>query len=302
MHCKPRSNEANQKALGILLASQPVWTDVRQAIDVLPGMTKNTILHAGPPIAWDRMCEAQRNGVVNGILYERLADARDEAARMVEEGEVILAPCHDYGTVGGMAGITTASMPLVQVWNECFGNDGYSQLFQGPDMQTWRSEDYSTAAVKQWCYLEQGLGPALQAAIRLRGGLDVKSLLAKALQMGDECHNRNVAGSALLMREMAPYLLRAGIGRQMLHDSIDYLARAEQFCLTLGMAAAKATVEPAKGIPYCTIVTAMARNGTDFGIKIERAGGGLVHRAGQSGARAVLLLGMGAARCRPGHG
>ncbi len=264
--------EANQQTLRVLLGSQPVWTDVLPAIEALPKMTKRTILHAGPPIAWERMCEAQRNGVINGILYEGLAGSREEAALLVEKGEATIAPCHDYGAVGGMAGITTASMPLVQVRNDAFGNFGYSQLFQGPGTQDWRRGEYSAAALKQWRYLEQVLGPALRAAIRLRGGLDVKSLMAKALQMGDECHNRNIAGSAVLIREITPYMLRAGLSQAMLLDSMDYLARADQFSLTLAMAAAKATVEPAKNIPYSAIVTTMCRNGVDFGIKVSGLG------------------------------
>jgi hypothetical protein len=263
---------ANHQVMQIMLGSRPVWTDVLPALDALPGMTKRTILHAGPPIPWSRMCEAQRNGVINGILYESLAETSEEALRLVEDGSVTIAPCHEYGAVGGMAGITTASMPLVQVRNEASGNVGYSQLFQGPGTQDWRRGEYSAAAIRQWRYLRTVLGPALQAAIRLRGSLDVKSLMAKALQMGDECHNRNVAGSALLIREITPFLLRAGLSGQMLLDSMDYLARADQFSLTLAMAAAKATVESAKGVAYSTIVTTMCRNGTDFGIRVSGLG------------------------------
>jgi hypothetical protein len=264
--------EANHKVLQILLASQPVWIDVRLAIEALPGMTKNTVLHAGPPIEWKRMCGPQRNGVISGVLYEGLAKAREKAIRLIESGEIRLASCHDYQAVGGMAGITTASTPMIVVRNEAYGNEGYSQLYQGPGVPGVRWDDYAKESAKQWRWLEKVLGPALGSAIRAKGGLDVKSLIAKALQMGDECHNRSVAGSALLLKEIMPSLLRAHLDKSVLAESIDYLARADQFFLCIAMAAARATVEPAKGIPYSTIVTTMSRNGVEFGIKVSALG------------------------------
>jgi len=263
---------ANSEALRRLLACQPIWLDVRPAIEVLPGMTEHTVLHAGPPIAWDRMCSAQRIGVIAGILYEGLAETSDDAERLVEAGQITLASCHDHAAVGGMAGITTSSMPVAVVRNEAFGNCGYSQLFQGPATQDWKEGDYTTASIARWRFLATVLGPALGAAIRLRGGLDVKSLMAQALQMGDECHNRNSAGSALLIKELVPYLLRAGLSRALLLETVDYLSGADQFSLTLAMAASKSAVDPTKNIPFSTMVTAMCRNGTDFGIKLSGLG------------------------------
>jgi len=264
--------EANHKVLQILLAGQPVWIDVRQAIEVLPGMTKNTVLHAGSPIEWEKMCGPQSNGVISGVLYEGLAKTREEAIRLIESGEIRLAPCHEYQAVGGMAGITTASMPMIVVKNETHGNEGYSQLYQGPGVQGVRWDDYAKESVEQWHWLEKVLGPALGAAIRAKGRLDVKSLIAKALQMGDECHNRSVAGSALLLKEIMPSLLRAHLDKSVLAESISYLAKADQFFLCIAMAAARATVEPAKGISHSTIVTTMARNGVEFGIKVSALG------------------------------
>jgi len=263
---------ANRKTVEILLQSRPQWIDVRPAIEVLPGMTPNTILHAGPPIELSRMCGAQRNGIVNGILYERLARTPQEARGLIKNGEIIISPCHQHGAVGGMAGITTASMPVVVVRNDPYGTMGYSQLFQGPGVQEWRWEDYGRAAIEQWRWLQKVLGPALRAGIKTIGQIDVKSFIARALQMGDECHNRNVAGTVLFFREIVPNLLRGGLDRKTLVDSVEYLTRADQFFLTLSMAAAKAMVEAAVGVPKSTIVTTMSRNGVDFGIKISGMG------------------------------
>ena len=263
---------ANGRALDVVLASRPVWVDVRPALDVLPGMSKSTVLHAGPPISWERMCGPQRLGAINAAIYEGLAETPAQAVRLIEEGQVRLGACHDCMAVGGMAGITSASMPMIVVRNEAFGTVGYSQLYQGPGIQELRWGDYDLGARKQWMWLQQILGPALGAAIRLRGGLEVKGLIARALQMGDECHNRNTAGSGLLLKEMLPWLLRAGLPLSMLQESARYLAEADQFFLCIAMAAAKATIEPAKRIPYSTIVTTLSRNGVEFGIKVSALG------------------------------
>lgn len=272
---EPRSRKvdaANQRALAALLSSRPVWVDVRPAHHILPRMTRDTILHAGPPISWERMCGPQRLGVLNAAVYEGLAADSDEAARLVELGVIKLGACHDYLAVGGMAGITSASMPMIVVRDEAHGTVGYSQLYQGPGVQELRWGDYDLGARKQWAWLRDVLGPALGAAIRLRGGLEVKGLIARALQMGDECHNRNSAGSALLLKEMLPWLLQTGLPPAMIQESTGYLAGADQFFLCIAMAAAKATAEAAKGIPYSTIATTLSRNGVEFGIKVSALG------------------------------
>lgn len=260
---------ANEEALAAMLSCQPVWVDVRSALDVLPGMTANTVLHAGPPIAWEKMCCPQRQGIVNAVIYESLADTQASAKALVENGEIHFAPCHDYGAVGGMAGITSASTPMAVVRDEASGREGYSQLFQGPRGQLQNRDDYNQAAIEQWRWIETVLGPVLQAAIRERPGLDVKNLTAKALQMGDECHNRNSASSALVLLAMMPSLIKSCLETRVLTECIEYLASADQFSLCFSMAAAKVSADVANGVPYSTIVTAMARNGVEFGIKVS---------------------------------
>ncbi|MFT4247863.1 MAG: DUF1116 domain-containing protein [Pseudomonas sp.] len=263
---------ANALALSRLLDSQPTWIDVVPAIEILPGMTRETILHAGPPIAWSRMCGPQRLGVLDAIRYEGLADTDAQAADMIADGRIEIAPCHDFGTVGGMAGITSASMPLAVVRNDHHGNLGCSQLYQGPRGRLSERSQYRDAAIAQWRWLATTLGPALGQAIRARGGLDVRRLCARALQMGDECHNRNSAGSALLLMEIAPWLLRLELPTAVIEDCLRYLCEAEQFALCLSMAAAKAATDAAKHVPGSTLVTTMARNGVDFGIKLSGLG------------------------------
>ena len=266
---RAKIDAANQAALEAMLSCRPVWVDVKPALDVLPGMAKNVVLHAGPPIAWEKMCGPQCRGIINALIYEGLACTEKSAKTLVENGEVRIAPCHDYGAVGGMAGITSASTPMVVVRNEASGKEGYSQLYQGPRGQLQSRDDYDKAAIAQWRWIETVLGPVLQTAIRERGGLDVRNLTAKALQMGDECHNRNSAGSALILLDMMPCMIKSCAGTKALSESIEYLSRADQFSLCISMAAAKVTADAAKGVQYSTIVTAMSRNGVEFGIKVS---------------------------------
>ncbi len=263
---------ANQATLKVFQDSRPIWFDVRPAIDALPGMTGDVILHAGPPIEWRRMCEPQRNGAICAALFEGLAGTRVEAIARIEAGDILLAPCHDYGAVGGMAGITSASTPVAMVRDEANESIGCSLLFQGPRGQLRDRGQYEKETVRQWRWLAEVLGPVLQSAVRVKGGIDVRQIAAKALQMGDECHNRNSAGSVLLLRELLPSLVRLRVDSATLRDSVEYLSRAEQFSLCVSMAAAKAVAEAAGGIAHSTIVTTLARNGIDFGIRVSGLG------------------------------
>ncbi len=267
-----RIRQANQEALAVFQAAQPVWVDVRPALEVLPGMSRNTILHAGPPIAWEHMCGPQQMGVLQAIMYEGLAADQQSAQTLLQQGGIVLAPCHEYQAVGGMAGITSASSPMVVVLNRDRGNYGYSQLFQGPAGGLQSRDHYHGEALKQWHWLANVLGPALQTAVRWLGGLEIRPLIARALEMGDECHNRNSAGSGLILRALAEALFASCSDREQLRQTLAYLSWAEQFSLCVSMAAAKATADAVKEIPCSTVVTTMARNGVDFGIKISGLG------------------------------
>jgi hypothetical protein len=267
-----RIRRANQQAMDSLCAASPVWVDVCPALDVLPGMRSNTILHAGPPIAWEEMCGPQQMGVLHAVIHEGLAHDEAGAMSLLRAGGIVLAPCHEYDAVGGMAGITSASSPMAVVLNRHSGNYGYSQLFQGPAGGLQSRDHYHREARRQWHWLATVLGPALKAAVRHLGGLEVKPLIARALEMGDECHNRNSAGSGLLLKALAPALFATSDSPQRLRESLDYLTWADQFSLCISMASAKATADAARNIPFSTVVTTMARNGVDFGIKVSGLG------------------------------
>ena len=272
MTLKDKIEAANQEAFSRLHLAKPVWVDVRPAIDVLPGMTRSTILHAGPPIEWARMCPPQKMGVVQGVLHEGLAETEQAAEALIASGAITVAPCHEYGAVGGMAGITTASSPLAVVHDPVHDSWGYSQLFQGPASGLQDRSQYNREARKRWTWLEQVFGPTLAAAVRATPGIPVKPVMARALEMGDECHNRNSAGSGVLLNALIMALYDTCKDHGRLREILAYLKINDQFSLCVSMAAAKAMADAVGGIEHSTVVSAMCRNGVDFGIKISGMG------------------------------
>lgn len=263
---------ANAEAFARLANAKPVWIDVRPALDCLPGMTRDTILHAGPPIAWADMCGPQKMGVVAAALHEGLAATEEEAEAMLLAGEIRTAPCHEHGATGGMAGITSASSPMAVVHDPVHDVTGHSQLFQGPAAGLQNRDDYNREARKRWTWLAEVLGPVLGAAVRATGGIPVKPLISRALEMGDECHNRNSGGSAMMLNQLILPLLDTCEDPARTQEALAYLIENEQVSLVLSMAAGKAMADACKGIPCSTMVTAMARNGVDFGIKVSGLG------------------------------
>ena len=262
---------ANREALARLLAARPVLVDVRSALEVVPGMTRDTILHAGPPIAWERMSGPLRGAVVGALLYEKLADSPESANRLAAAGAIRFDACHHRAAVGPMAGVTSASMPVLVVENRTHGNRAYSTLNEGLG-KVLRYGAYSAEVIERLRWMEEALGPALGRAIRAAGGVDVRALIAQAVQMGDECHNRNRAASALLLKALAPHLAALDLPAAARAQLLAVAGSNEHFFLNIGMAACKAALDAAHGIPHSTLVTAMARNGTDFGIRVSALG------------------------------
>ena len=262
---------ANAEAVRRLLSALPVVKGIGTALDVIPGMRKDLILHAGPPVAWERMGGPLRGAVIGGLLFEGLAKNPDEAERLASSGKVAFEPCHHHGAVGPMAGVTTASMPVWIVENEAFGNRSFSTLNEGLG-KVLRYGAYSSEVIERLRWMKDVLAPALGRAVEARGGLDLRTLIVQALQMGDEGHNRNRAGTSLLIRELAPHLVELGLPAKDLRQILEFLNGNDHFFLNLSMAAAKASLDPCSGIPGSSMVTVMSRNGTDFGIRISGLG------------------------------
>jgi hypothetical protein len=262
---------ANRVALDRLLAAQPVLVDVRPAIEVVPGMTRETVLHAGPPIAWERMSGPLRGAVAGALVYEGMAGTKDEAERLAGGGAVRFDPCHHHASVGPMAGVMTASMPVFVVENRAAGNRAYSTLNEGLG-KVLRYGAYAPEVLDRLRWFRDGLGPALGEAIRRTGGVDIRALIGQAVQMGDECHNRNRAASALLIKALAPAIAALDRPASERARILTFAGGNEHFFLNVGMPACKAALDAAHGVSHATLVTTMARNGTDFGIRVSGLG------------------------------
>ncbi len=262
---------ANQLAVQRMLEAQPVLVGVAKAVDVIPGMRRDLVLHAGPPISWEDMSGPLRGAVVGALLYEGLAQDEEEAIHMASSGRVRFEPCHDHATVGPMAGVTTASMPVYVVENRTHGNRAYSNFNEGYG-RVLRYGAYDAQVLHRLRHLNERVAPAIGRALQRMGGLDLKALIARQLTMGDEGHNRNVAGSSLFARALAPHLVRCDLDPDILHDTLRYLADNDLAVLNPVMAACKATADAAHGIEGSTVVTCMARNGTEFGIRVSGLG------------------------------
>lgn len=264
-------NKANQKALENLQKAQPTIIGIGRAIDDIPNMDKKTILHAGPPITWDRMSGPLQGAIIGGLIYEGLAENEADARTLAASGEITFDPCHHHSTVGPMAGVVTASMPVWIIRNESFGNTAYCTLNEGLG-KVLRYGAFSGEVIDRLKWMEKVLAPVLKAALELKGPIDLKTMLAQIVQMGDEGHNRNKAGTSLFIREIAPYVVMTKFSNEDKSDVLKFMHSNDHFFLNLSMPACKSALDPAADIEYSTIVTTMARNGTDFGIRVSGLG------------------------------
>jgi hypothetical protein len=259
---------ANTEAVTRIMQGRPVLIGTGIAREVIPGIHDRLILHAGPPITWERMCGPQRGAVMGALVYEGMAKDEQEAAELVASGEIEFAPCHHYHAVGPMAGIISPSMPVFIIKNEAFGNLAYATQNEGLG-RVLRYGAYGPDVYERLRWMEEVLYPTLKAAIEaIEGGIDLRALISQALHMGDECHNRNRAGTSLFLRAVTPAILRTCPDRERAAQVFEFIERNDHFFLNLSMPAGKAMLEPAEGIEGATILTVMARNGTDFGIRV----------------------------------
>jgi hypothetical protein len=265
-------DRANEKAVKIILAGKPFLVGMARALDVVPGMRKNVILHAGPPVTWERMCGPMRGGVIGALLYEGMAKTAREAQALAASGAIGYSPCHQHAAVGPMAGIVSPSMPVFIVRNEEYSNTAYATMNEGLG-KVLRYGAYGPAITQRLKWMEETLYPALQKAIELLGKVDLKNIIAQALHMGDEVHNRNRAATSLLFRLLAPAVVRTAPDAEQAARVLEFINGNDHFFLNLSMAASKATLDAARDTPPSSVVVAMARNGTDFGIQLAGTGG-----------------------------
>jgi hypothetical protein len=246
---------------------------VRRAGELIPELDRRRLLlHAGPPIEWGRMCGPLKGAVCGAIVFEGWASDLAAAEALVAGGGIELAPNHDHGAVGPMTGITTRSMPLLVVENRAFAkaravcalNEGLGKVMR------FGGNDAEVLARLAW--LRDEFGPLLGKALRASGGVALNPLIARGLAMGDEMHQRNVACSSLLLRILAPSLSASATDLPSLTRAFEFMGGNDQFFLNVAMAMGKSITDPARGIARSSLVTAMSRNGTDFGIRVAGLG------------------------------
>ncbi len=259
---------ANQEALARITSARPVVVGMQPAREVIPGMTEKTILHAGPPVDWKDMCGPMRGAIIGALMYEGLASSPDEAEKLAGSGEIEYAPCHSRQAVGPMAGAISPSMPVWVVRNETFGNSAFATMNEGWG-RALRFGAYDEKVIERLRWMQDRLAPAMGYVIGRLQGIDLKSMIAQALQMGDECHNRDIAATNLFFKMVAPILVDSDLDSALVTEVVSFLGNHEHFFLNLAMAACKASLDPVKGIPYSTVVTAIARNGVEVGITVS---------------------------------
>ncbi len=275
----PLRHAANQRALGAMLGVTARLVDVAPARDVL-GLTAGQFLHAGPPISWERASGPLRGALMGGAALEGLVADPEDAVALFESGAgVSLDPCHHHRTVGPMAGVVTASMWMFVLEDPATGARTHCSLNEGLG-KVLRYGAYSPEVLTRLSWMRDVLGPLLQGAVRAvaadGGGVDVSGILTQMLQMGDEAHNRNRAGTLMLLRDLSPALVTsaaaAGVASGDVAEVLRFVGGNDHFFLNLAMPACKLALDAARGTAGSTMVVAMARNGTDFGIQVAGTG------------------------------
>ncbi len=267
----PVVEEANRQAFAAYSDAEPVLEGIGVAREAIRGMGSRTLLHSGPPIVWEKMCGPMQGAVIGAAILEGWASDAEEARALADRGEIRFAPCHHHGAVGPMAGVISPSMPVWIVRNARHGNLTYSNLNEGLG-KVLRYGANSPEVLDRLRWMATQLAPVLEAALRAIGPIELKPLMARALHMGDEMHNRNTAASGLLMKQLVLGALKAGVAARDAADALEFVVGNDFFFLNVSMAACKNMLDAARGVPGSSMVTTMARNGVEFGIRVSGTG------------------------------
>jgi hypothetical protein len=267
----PRVDDANRTAYERYLGAQPRLVDFVLAREAIPALAERRILHSGPPIAWADMCGPQQGAICGAILYEGWASTLEAAEKLAASGAVALEPCHAHRAVGPMAGILSPSMPVWVVENTAAGNRAFSNVNEGLG-KVLRFGANSPEVLERLRWLGSEFFSAMQVAVRGLADADLKPLMAQALHMGDELHNRNAAASGLMFKRLTLSLLGSKLDSGVIKRALAFVASNDHFFLNLSMAACKSMTDAAHGVPGSSMVTVMARNGVNFGIRLSGTG------------------------------
>lgn len=261
-------HEANNKVLDIFQNSEVNLIGMGIAKDVIPGMHDKMITHAGPPITWDRMCGSMKGAVIGALIYEGLAKNEKEAEDLAESGEIEFSPNHEHNAIGPMAGVMSANFPVFIMKNMTYGNVSFSNVNEGPG-KALRFGAFNPDVIKRLHWIKNTVYPILKEALELSGGIDYKSIVTQAIQMGDDNHNRNKASTALFVREISKFIIKVNANKDDIYSVLEHMEKIDMFNINLTMAMFKCVSDAASNVEGSTIVNVMARNGVDFGIKVS---------------------------------
>ena len=242
---------ANKEAIARLLAAEPIIVGIGTAGTHVPGMTKNTILHAGPSIDWEQMSESLKGAIVGGLIYEKLVTNEEEGRILASSGKIIFDSCHHHSTVGPMAGVVTSSMPVWIIQNRTFESFAYCTLNEGLG-KVLMFGAFSPEVIDRLNWIENILAPVLKEALEIKGSIDLKSIIAQSLQMGDGGHNRNKVGTSLLFRELAPCIVRTQCTNDEKVEVLTFIDKNDNFFLNISMLACKCILDPLSDIQNST--------------------------------------------------
>ncbi len=263
--------KANKRALERIINSKPVLVGMGRARDVICGMNGNFLLHAGPPVEWRDMCGPMKGGIIGALIYEGMARNFGEAEKLAASGKIKFSPCHQHNAVGPMAGIISPSMPVFILKNKVYGNFSYATMNEGLG-KVLRYGAYSSEVIKRLKWMENVLYPTLKKSIEEFGEIDLKNIVAQALHMGDEVHNRNRAATSLFYRVLAPRIAKTS-DPETAASVLEFINGNDHFFLNLSMALSKASLDAARNVKNSSVLVAMARNGTEFGIQLSGTAG-----------------------------
>jgi hypothetical protein len=268
-----RRRLANEEAARRMCEAEPVLVGVRPAGEVVPGMTPSMLLTSGAPLAWEEYVGGQRRALLAAAVYEGLAPDVDAAARLLDAGEIVVSTCHEHGCIGSVAGLYTASMPVLVVEDQRHGTVGFCNLYEGESRRRLNYGTYDAGVADGLRFLEQVVAPVLAAAVARAGGVPLKPLMARAVRMGDELHSRNTAATTLLLKELMPHFIDMAadgdVAASELRRTVAFLSQSDYSFLRLSMAAAKATADAAHGVEHSSVMTAMTINCRDFAVRVS---------------------------------
>jgi hypothetical protein len=263
--------KANAYVVERFMEARPVATTMAKALEVVPGIHENMLLHAGPPVTWERMSGPVRGAMIGALIFEKKARTPEEAEALLKSGKIEFSPCNDHMCSGPMAGVISPSQMVYVIENQTHGIKCYGNLNEGRG-KVLRMGAYSQDVLDKLSWMETVLGPTIKAALEAMGGIDIRAIISKSLHMGDDGHNREDAASLLWTTQLAPYIAKTAKDTQTAFDVIKFLGENALSILNPIMAGCKTMTAAGENVEGSTIVTIMARNGTDWGIKVSGLG------------------------------